>query len=267
MHTDAPERTDIHYSEDRVALVFRDISEAEAVHRLLANFLANVTHEFRTPLSALAASVELLIDQATDLSPGELQELLTALHLGVLGLQTLVDNLLESASIEAGHFRISPRPYPIEDIIAEAIGMMQPLLDKYSQRLVVELPAALPIVQADPRRLVQVLINLLSNASRYGPDNSEIAVCATVEGRWVRVGVADQGAGVPSEYRAEVFRRFTRPGTGNDKAQAGVGLGLSVVKAVAEAHGGQVGVEDRPGGGAIFWFTLRTAQDDADPGV
>ena len=93
----------------RVALVFRDISEEEAVHRLLGLFLANVAHEFRTPLSALAASVELLMDQAPDLSATELQELLNSLHLGVLGLQTLIDNLLESASIEAGHFRVHPR--------------------------------------------------------------------------------------------------------------------------------------------------------------
>jgi len=240
----------------RVALVFRDVSEEEAVHRLLGHFLVNVAHEFRTPLSALAASVELLLDQAPDLSPAELQELLTSLHLGVLGLQTLVDNLLESASIEAGHFRVSPRPSNLGEIIAETIRTMQPLLDKYGQRLMVELPVAIPVVQTDPRRTVQVLVNLLSNASKYGPDEAEIAVGATVGEGWVRVTVADRGPGIPPEHRNVLFRRFVRPETGRDKAQYGAGLGLSVVKAVIEAHGGQVGVDDRPGGGSVFWFTL-----------
>jgi PAS domain S-box-containing protein len=244
----------------RVALVFRDISEEEAMHRLLAHFLANVAHEFRTPLSALAASVELLLDQAPDLTASELAELLTSLHLGVLGLQTLIDNLLESASIEAGHFRVYPRPSSLGDIIAAAVGTMQPLLEKRDQRLVVELPASIPIVQADPRRTAQVLINLLSNASKYGPDDVEIEVVAAVQDGWVRVAVADSGSGVPPESRGDLFRRFVRRGAANDKAEVGAGLGLSVVKAVIEAHGGEVGIEDRPQGGSVFWFTLPVAK-------
>jgi PAS domain S-box-containing protein len=248
--------------DTRIALVFRDISEEEAVHRLLGHFLANVAHEFRTPLSSLAASVELLLDQAPELTADELQELLTSLHLGVLGLQTLIDNLLESASIEAGHFRVQPRPSALGDIIADAIAMMQPLLDKRGQQLVVELPlqgSDMPVVQADPRRTVQVLVNLLSNASKYGPDDAEIAVLAAMQGEWIRISVTDSGPGVPAEHRQDLFRRFVHPGLGNDRAQVGAGLGLSVVKAVVEAHGGAVGVEDRPGGGLVFWFTLPLA--------
>ena len=240
----------------QVALVFRDVSDAEAVHRLLGHFLANVAHEFRTPLSALAASVELLLDQAPDLSDAELAELLTSLHLGALGLQTLIDNLLESASIEAGHFRVHPRPSNLGEIIAEAIGMMQPLLDKYGQHLVVELPAAIPVVRADPRRTVQVLVNLLSNASKYGPDDAEIEISAAVRGDWVRVSMADSGPGVPPEYRQDLFRRFMQLDLGNGHAQVGAGLGLSVVKTVVEAHGGEVGIDDHEGGGSVFWFTL-----------
>jgi PAS domain S-box-containing protein len=240
----------------QVALVFRDVSEAEAVHRLLGHFLANVAHEFRTPLSALAASVELLLDQAPDLSDAELSELLISLHLGVLGLQTLIDNLLESASIEAGHFRVHPRPSSLGDIIVEAVRTMQPLLDKHGQRLVVELPVAVPTVRADSRRTVQVLVNLLSNASRYGPDDTEIEISAAVRRDWVRVSMADSGPGVPPEYRQDLFRRFAQPGLGNNHAQVGAGLGLSVVKAVVEAHGGEVGIDDREGGGSVFWFTL-----------
>jgi signal transduction histidine kinase len=239
-----------------VALVFRDVSEEEAVHRLMGHFMANVAHEFRTPLSALAASVELLLDQAPDLTPAELEELLTSLHLGVLGLGTLIDNLLESASIESGHFRVSPRLCDAHEVIAEAIGTMQPLLDKRGQSLVIELPALMPAVRADPRRTVQVLINLLSNASRYGPDAADIEVAAALEGQWLRISVADRGPGVPADHRQDLFRPFVHPRPDSDRAQVGVGLGLSVAKAIVEGQGGQVGVDERPGGGSIFWFTL-----------
>jgi PAS domain S-box-containing protein len=242
-------------------LVFRDVSEEEAIHRLLGHFLANVAHEFRTPLSALAASIELLVDQATDLSPPELEELLISLHLGTLGLQTLVDNLLESASIEAGRFRVSPQRADLGKIIAEATRIMKPLLDKYEQRLIVELPAAIPVVLADTRRTVQVLVNLLSNASRYGPSEAEITLQATPYDGWVRVEVKDQGPGIPPEYREDIFRRFVYPEIQSDSAQFGAGLGLSVVKAVVEAHGGKVGVGDRLGGGSTFWFTLPIAEN------
>ncbi len=240
----------------RVALVFRDVSEEEAIHRLLGHFLANVAHEFRTPLSALAASIELLRDQAPDLTAAELQELLTSLHLGIIGLQTLVDNLLEGASIEVGRFRVYPRSTDLSRIVAEAAQLMQPLLDKRGQRLVLRLPLTLPAVRADMRRTERVLVNLLSNACKYGPDGSEVVIGATVDGGWVRVTVADQGPGVPPDLRQDLFLRFQRSDPDSGEAQYGVGLGLSVVKAVIEAQGGAVGVENRAGGGAIFWFTV-----------
>lgn len=239
-----------------VALVFRDVSEEEAVHRILGHFLANIAHEFRTPLSALAASSELLLDGASELSPTELEQLLTSLHLGVVNLQTLVDNLLESASIEAGRFRVYSRQTDLGEIIADAMRTMQPLLDKRGQRLAVQLPAAIPVVRADPRRVAQVLVNLLSNASKYGPDHAEIAIEATKDDGWVRVTVADRGPGIPQTYRKTLFRRFMPPSPGANNAQYGTGLGLSVVKAIVDAHGGEVGVDDRPKGGSIFWFTL-----------
>lgn len=245
----------------RVALVFRDVSEEEAIHRLLGDFLANVAHEFRTPLSALAASIELLRDQAPDLSAAELQELLTSLHLGIIGLQTLVDNLLEGASIEVGRFRVYPRPTDLGRIIAEAAQVMQPLLDKRGQRLTLQLPPAMPAVRADTRRTERALINLLSNACKYGPDGAEVVVGATVDDGWVRVTVADQGPGVPPELWQDLFHRFRRSDPDSAEAQYGVGLGLSVVRAVIEAQGGSVGVENREVGGAVFWFTVPVVND------
>ena len=242
--------------ETQTVLVFRDVSDEEFFRRILGDFLANIVHEFRTPLSAAAASTELLIDQAPDLNDIELQELLNSLYLGILGLQTLVDNLLEGASIEAGRFRISPHLSDLGTIIGKAVETMHPLLEKYGQRMVVELPTAIPVVIVDARRVEQVLVNLLSNASKFGPDESEIAISVIVENDWAKVLVADRGPGISREQRKYVFHRFIHPGSIKDSAKAGAGLGLSVVIAIVEAHGGQVGVEDRPDGGSIFWFTL-----------
>lgn len=243
-------------SDAEIVLVFRDISEEVLIHRLLGDFLANIAHEFRTPLSALAASIELLMDQAPDLSEQELQILLSSLHLGALGLQTLVDNLLESASIEAGRFHVSPRCSDLSGIITRATQTMQPLLEKYRQHLVVEIPISIPDVFADARRVEQVIVNLLSNASKYGPTDAQIKITAKREQDFVRVQVSDRGPGITMDQREQVFYRFTRPGSATDSAKVGAGLGLSVVKAIVEAHGGKVGVEDHATGGSVFWFTL-----------
>ena len=246
----------IESGEIQRAFVFRDVSEEESVHRLLGQFLANVSHEFRTPLSALAASIELLLDQARELDPSELEELLNSLHLSALSLQNLVDNLLESTSIETGHFKVFSRSFDLGKIISEAIETMHPLLNKYGQRLVVELPTPIPQVRTDPRRTVQVLVNLMSNASKFGPADAEITITSIIENGWVRIEVTDQGPGIPPQYRRDLFRRFSFPDIGDNSSKVGAGLGLSVVKAIVEAQGGQVGVKDNPSGGTIFWFTL-----------
>jgi PAS domain S-box-containing protein len=247
-------------SDSQIALVFRDVTEEVAINRLLGQFLSNVAHEFRTPLSALSASVELLEDQFPDFNSSEVMELIRSQKLGVLGLETLIDNLLESSSIEARRFRVTPRSFDIEEIISDVEQTLAPLLEKHGQRLIVKFPLELPLVYGDPRRTVQVLINLLSNAIKYGPENSEISLQAYERDRKVRVMISDHGPGISPEYRQEIFTRFNIPRTENERAKPGAGLGLSVVKAIVEAQGGNVGVEDNPGSGACFWFTMRLAK-------
>jgi len=244
--------------EDLTAVVFRDVTETDLVHHLLGHFIANVVHEFRTPLAALNASIELLLDQY---EPGERQDLVKGLQVSVTNLQTLVDNLLESASFEAGHFRVSPRPYDLSDLVSEAVRIMRPLLEKYGQQLLVKMPAALPLVKADPRRTVQVLVNLLSNASKYGPADIEIVLSVSIEEDFVRVRVVDRGPGIPPEQQENLFRRFVNPEARQANIKVGAGLGLSVVKAIVEAHGGGVGVENLRWGGTAFWFTIPIAME------
>jgi signal transduction histidine kinase len=223
---------------------------------LLGDFLANITHEFRTPLTAQAVSIELLLDQLDELDTDELRELLAAHYLGVLSLQTLVDNLLEGASIEAGRFRVSPQPTALAEVISKATQTMGPLMEKYDLQLQVMLPDNLPLVQADARRTGQVLVNLLSNAIKWSPKDSEILLCTAIEDREVKVSVSDQGPGIPPEQKGELFTWLPNFQSKNVRADYGTGLGLSVVRAIVEAQGGRVGVEDGPAQGAVFWFTI-----------
>ncbi|TET37856.1 MAG: HAMP domain-containing protein [Anaerolineales bacterium] len=238
------------------ALVLRDITEKGAVRNFRSYFLANISHEFLTPLSAISAPVELLLDELDDLSKDDISKLLNSIHMSVTGLQALIDNLLESMSIEAGRFKIRRRHTDLNDIITDAVHMMQPLLDRRKQELHLNIKGQIPEVRVDPTRLTQVLVNLLSNASKYSPLSAPVHL--TLEHGLddvLRVSVSDRGPGIPPKDREDVFRRFVRL-EAHDEAHYGVGLGLSVVKAIIEEHGGEVGVEGRPDGGSIFWFEL-----------
>lgn len=247
---------------EEVVLVLSDVTNEEAIRRLLGEFLANITHEFRTPLSALAASIELLLNQLGDLQEHELKELLDNIHLGTLSLQQLIDNLLEGASIETGRFQVSARASSPIEIVEEALRILHPLAEKYTLTLDKDWPADLPPVHADFRRTTQVMVNLLSNAVKWGPAGSAITVKITPLDECLEISVLDRGPGIPPEILPDIFHRYSF-NRGEAHPGQGVGLGLSVVKAIVEAQGGQVGARNRPDGGADFWFSLRyTARVD-----
>ena len=238
------------------ALVLRDVTAEQAGRQLQTYFLANITHEFRTPLSALKASVELILESLGEVSQSELERLLRSIHYSVAGLQTLIDNLLESASIESGHFRIQPREARLDEVIGEAVRVMAPLLQRREQGLQIEMDWSLPPLSLDPTRITQVIVNLLSNASKYSPTGKgiRIKVSPSTDGLLL-ISVVDRGAGLLPHERENLFKKFMRLNDSTGE-QFGVGLGLSVVKTIVEAHGGAVGVDENPQGGSIFWFTL-----------
>lgn len=236
-------------------LVIRDVTEEEAVERLRYNFLANVAHEFRTPLAGIAATTELLVEEGPSLTKDELTELVETISLSTLHLQTLVDNLLESTIIEAGCFQVHRHPINPHDIIQRAADLMSPLLKRRHQKLAVSMPQELQTLWADPDRLTQVLVNLLSNASKFSPMGGLINLSAWLEDDSLSMRVMDSGPGLPTDRFADLFKRFVT-GSQPRETQYGIGLGLSVVKAIVEAHGGQVDAENRPEGGAKVWFTI-----------
>jgi PAS domain S-box-containing protein len=236
-------------------IVIRDVTEEEAVNRLRFNFLANVAHEFRTPLAGIAATTELLVENGPDLTQDELNTLLETIRLSTLHLQTLVGNLLESTIIEAGCFQVHYRPINLRDVVHEAISLMSPLLTRRDQQLIAVIPENIPTLWADANRLTQVLLNLLSNASKFSPMGGKIELIISQDSEWVKIAVLDSGPGLPMERFADLFKRFVTANQSHD-TQYGIGLGLSVVKSIIEMHGGQVGAENIPTGGAKVWFTI-----------
>ncbi len=242
------------YGSERV-VVIRDVTEEEAVNRLRYNFLANVAHEFRTPLSGIAATSEILDEEGTMLTPNELRELVETIQLSTLHLQTLVENLLESTTIEAGCFQVHRRPINLQGVVQNTADLMTPLLKRRKQKLVLKVADKLPTVWADANRLTQVLVNLLSNASKFSPMNGKIELSVTQSPDWVTVAVVDNGPGLPTDRFADLFKRFVTANHSHE-TQYGIGLGLSVVKSIIEMHGGQVGAENLPKGGAKVWFTI-----------
>jgi two-component system phosphate regulon sensor histidine kinase PhoR len=150
----------------------------------------------------------------------------------------------------------------VNEVIYDALRVVQPLLDRRGQQVTVEEPAQLREISADPGRLTQVIVNLLTNASKYSSIGRSIDLRVEERDDMLRVSVADRGAGIPLEERVNVFRRFVRLSDSGGE-QYGVGLGLFVVRTTIEAHGGRVGVDGRPGGGSVFWFELPLIQPEA----
>lgn len=238
----------------RQVLVMRDETELEATRRTRDAVLANISHEFRTPLSAQLASIELLLDQLPDLTRAQIAELVQSLQRGTVRLTQLIDNLLESVRLESGRYAIRHQSVALDEVIEQALDMMRPLLIQRDQTVVVELPASAPTVTGDAPRLTQVFVNLLANANKFAPTGSVIHIGGQVDADAVIVWVEDAGPGLPPAS-AILFAPFMR--SLNDEPEAGgVGLGLWIVKSIVERHGGEVVAERGVGGGARLRLRL-----------
>jgi signal transduction histidine kinase len=245
------------------ALVIRDVTDEERIHRLIGEFMANITHEFRTPLSALSASVELLIEQLPTLTAPEIEQLLNSLNIGIVNLQALIDNLIEAASIEAGRFKVNPKPVELNLIIQDAVDTIQPIAEKHHVKITPPRNRQAFLVMADRRRTAQALLNLLSNAIKHSPESSTVTLRTLILGKQVMLEVQDQGKGISTDIQSHLFNRFIAPESEEEQAELGLGLGLSVVKAIIEAQHGNVGFKNSDDEGAIFWFTLPMVEEAA----
>ena len=234
--------------------VIRDETELEAVRRARDSVLANISHEFRTPLAAQLASIELLLAGLDELPRDKQRELVTSLERGTLRLTQLIDNLLESVRIESGQLAIRHQSVALAEAIEDAHALVGALLTQRAQTLEVELPEELPTVSGDKTRLTQVFVNLLANANKFAPAGSVVRIGAAASGGEVRSWVEDEGAGPAGADGSELFGRFRRGG--GEPEAAGLGLGLWLVKSIIERHGGRVAFERTAAARTRFTLTL-----------
>jgi signal transduction histidine kinase len=248
-------------SEGMQVQVMRDETEVESVRRARDFVLANIAHEFRTPLAAQLASIELLQDGLGQMSQAELQTLVDSLQRGTLRLTRLIDNLLESVRIESGQLGIRRQPVALAQVVEDAAEMLAALFTQRRQTLDVDLPENLPLVEGDGPRLTQVFVNLLANANKFGPEDSRIRVGGEAGDGAVRVWVEDEGPGAPGLEQASIFDRFYRAAD-QEPEPRGLGLGLWIVRSIVERHGGTVAAGRSPEGRTRFTIVLPAGRDE-----
>jgi signal transduction histidine kinase len=222
--------------------VLRDETELESVRSARDSVLANISHEFRTPLGAQLASIELLRDGIDTMSREEMRELVLALERGTQRLTRLIDNLLESVRIESGQLALRRQRLELAEVLEDAVTLIGSLLSQRGQKLEIDLPEDLPAFDGDGPRLAQVFVNLLANASKFAPDGSVVRVGAQADDGRIRAWVEDEGPGLPDMGGGTIFDRFHR-GPDEEPEPGGLGLGLWIVKSIVERMGGVVAAE------------------------
>ncbi len=219
--------------------VMRDETDLEAARRARDTILANISHEFRTPLAAQLASIELLQENLHVLPREQLEELVTSLRRGSLRLTRLIDNLLESVRIESGQLAIRQQHLQLHEIVQDAVELVGSLFTQRGQTLAVDVPEELPALVGDGPRLTQVFVNLLANANKFGPEGSTVSIGARLVDGVLEATVDDAGPGVTESERGSIFERFHRA-SAEEPEPRGLGLGLWIVKSIVERHGGTV---------------------------
>lgn len=246
-------------NEACVVLVFHDMTELRRLETIRKDFVANVSHELRTPLTSIKGYVEALLDGAKD-DPAAQGNFLDIILNQSNRLTLILDDLLELSKIESGNVHFKREPIDLCPLIDRSIAMMKTLADKKRHRLVSSVDPALPPVEGDEERLVQVLTNLLDNAVKYTPVGGIITVGARLApasaDRMIDLSIADTGIGIPEPDRPRVFERFYRVDKARSRELGGTGLGLAIVKHLVEGLRGHVWVEASHPHGSRFVVRL-----------
>jgi two-component system sensor histidine kinase KdpD len=225
-------------------------AEVEAeTERLRSSLLSSVSHDFRTPLTAIVGSAGALLARADLQKNAPVRELLENIELEGERLTRVIQNLLEATRLESRGVQIQKEACPLEEVVGSALERLEKSLG--DRKVTVALPEDLPLVPMDATLMEQVFMNLLENGARHTPAGTGLEVSATVQADAVAIAVADRGAGIAKEDLEKVFDKFY-----HHPSSPGAGLGLAICRAIVNAHGGRIWAENRPGGGAVFRFTL-----------
>jgi signal transduction histidine kinase len=233
--------------------------EAERANDLKLKFLGMISHELRTPLTSIKGFATTLLAEDVKWSPEKQRDFLETINRESDKLHDLIEQLLDLSRIEAGILRISLENVSVKSVIDSAFAQLQALTIEH--KLVLDLPAELPLIAGDGLRLAQVLTNLVSNAAKFSPPGTQIIISGHRSGEMVQIDVIDHGPGIPLQDRARVFEAFRQLDNGVGNRMNGAGLGLAICKGLIEAQNGKIWIRDRGGPGTIVSFVLPIGSD------
>jgi two-component system phosphate regulon sensor histidine kinase PhoR len=236
-------------------MMLHDISEIRRLERARRDFIANVSHEFKTPLTAIQGFAETLLGGALEDTENR-RRFLEIIREHALRLGRLTDDLLKLAQIEAGQLPREAQPVPVAQVIDPCMEIARLKAEQKNVLLDAEYDGALPPLMGDVRSFQEILVNLLDNALRYSSPGGRVHVRAAVEGSEIVLSVADTGIGIPKAEQDRIFERFYRTDAARSRESGGTGLGLSIVKHLVEAHGGRIRIESEVGRGSTFYIHL-----------
>jgi PAS domain S-box-containing protein len=232
----------------------RDVSRQREAEELKSTLLSVISHELKTPVSIIKGYAGTLVRQDADWDRETLAEGLAIIEEEADKLNELINNLLDASRLQAGGLKLQLAYLDLPTMAEKSVDKLRTQTDKHT--FSVDFPANFPPVKGDYERLREVLSNLIRNAIKYSPDGGLIRIGGLVKEDEVQVYVSDEGIGIPASEQEHIFDRFARVDNSLTRQMPGAGLGLFLVKAVIEAHGGRVWVESRPGRGSTFNFTL-----------
>jgi signal transduction histidine kinase len=260
---------------DQVALVVRNIQYNEELARkneelthldqLKSDFMATMSHELRTPLTSIIGYSDMLLSGMT----GELNEKQSAFVDSILkggeSLLNLINDVLDLTKIEAGRLELNREAVDLRAALLGVLPVVKPRAQDKRIRISTFLPTDLPLVWADPGKLNQILLNLITNGIKYTHENGSVSVEARTVEDTVEIWVNDTGIGIAREDQDKVFQRFTQIDSSATRSQGGTGLGLAIVRELVELHGGAIRVQSKLGKGSSFIFTMPISTKPADP--
>ena len=238
------------------------VEEQAQQEALRANLLRAISHDLRTPLTAISGNAGILMENASVLDAAKRRQLYTSIYDDSMWLANLVENLLSVSRIENGTIRLKMEPELLEEVFQEALTHLDRKAREHT--ITVELPDDMLMAKMDARLIVQVVINIVNNAIKYTPPGSHVQVSARKRGESVEVRIADDGPGISDEAKAKLFDMFYTANNARGDGRRGLGLGLSLCRSIVQAHGGSITVEDNYPKGAIFSFTLPLAEVNTD---
>ncbi|MGB4072704.1 PAS domain S-box protein [Pseudomonas sp.] len=247
-----------HQGERRFIAVIRDIEERKRIEQMKNEFVSTVSHELRTPLTAIAGSLGLVNGGALGAVPAAMQQMLQIAQDNSLRLNLLINDLLDMDKLVAGKMLFELSDEALQPLLEQAIEENQPYASQYQVRLSLHTPPTAASVRVDKLRLAQVLANLLSNAAKFSPQGQSVDISLQQQGERIRVSVRDHGPGVPENFQARIFSKFSQADATDTRQKGGTGLGLAISKEIIERMGGTIGFDSPAGKGATFWFELTT---------